>query len=105
MRRLRASGVRSDGRRRDGGQRTSVALADAVTGEPVDDAETDLVVVRTRLRPNGELAYELNGAVGALALIGDCASRRRLTNAVLRRNTVMRRFDEGWLHGAAAVVM
>jgi 2,4-dienoyl-CoA reductase (NADPH2) len=81
---------------------STVFLADSVTGEP-DETEADLVVVRTRLRVNDELARELDGAGPAVVLIGDCASPRRLSHAVLDANVALRRFHEGRL-GAAAMV-
>jgi 2,4-dienoyl-CoA reductase (NADPH2) len=82
----------------------TVALADAVTGEPVDGIEADLVVVRTKLRPNVELAHDLDGEVAALTLVGDCASPRRLTHAVLEANRAMRRFDAGQLSTTPTIV-
>jgi 2,4-dienoyl-CoA reductase (NADPH2) len=82
-----------------------VALADVITGEPVAELEADLVVVRVALRPNDELARELDGKVGAIALIGDCASPRRLTHAVLDANRAIRRFNAGALSSAATVVV
>jgi 2,4-dienoyl-CoA reductase (NADPH2) len=83
---------------------TRVELADAVTGDPAGATEADLVAVRTTLRSNDELARELEGGVAALALIGDCASPRRLTHAVLEANRAMRRFTAGQLTSSAAVV-
>jgi 2,4-dienoyl-CoA reductase-like NADH-dependent reductase (Old Yellow Enzyme family) len=83
---------------------TCVALADVVTGAPVDEIEAELFVVRTKLRPNDELAHELDGRVPALAVIGDCASPRRLTHAVLDANNAIRRFNAGRLSSAAMVV-
>jgi 2,4-dienoyl-CoA reductase-like NADH-dependent reductase (Old Yellow Enzyme family) len=82
---------------------TTVSLADAVTGEP-DETEAELVVVRTRLGVNDGLLRGLDGSVPALAAIGDCASPRRLTHAVLDANIALRRFDEGRLNGAGTVV-
>lgn len=83
---------------------TSVALADAISGEPVDGTEADLVVVRTRLRVNDELAHQLEGAVPAIAVIGDCASPRRLNHAVLEADQAIRRFNAGQQSGAATIV-
>jgi 2,4-dienoyl-CoA reductase-like NADH-dependent reductase (Old Yellow Enzyme family) len=83
--------------------RTTVSLADSVTGEP-DETEADLVVVRTRLAVDDGLLRELDGVVPALAPVGDCASPRRLSHAVLDANTALRRFDEGRLNGAGTVV-
>jgi 2,4-dienoyl-CoA reductase-like NADH-dependent reductase (Old Yellow Enzyme family)/thioredoxin reductase len=82
---------------------STLALADSVNGEP-SETEADLVVVRTRLRVNDELARELDGAGPALALIGDCASPRRLTHAVLDANVALRRFAEGRLGRDAMIV-
>lgn len=82
----------------------TVALSDAVTGEPVDGSEADLVVVRSKLRSNDELGRELDGKVRALALIGDCASPRRLSHAVLEANRALRRFDRGQLRGSPTIV-
>jgi 2,4-dienoyl-CoA reductase (NADPH2) len=81
----------------------SVSLADAVTGAP-DATEADLVVVRTRLGVDDALLRALDGAVPALAAIGDCAAPRRLTHAVLDANIALRRFAEGRLGGSGTVV-
>src|SRR6266540_2823832 len=75
---------------------STVSLADSVNGEP-SETEADLVVVRTRLQVNDGLLRELDGAGPALALVGDCASPRRLTHAVLEANVAVRRFAEGRL--------
>jgi 2,4-dienoyl-CoA reductase (NADPH2) len=82
---------------------TTVSLADSVNGEP-DKTTADLVVVRTRLGVNDELLRELDGAGPALVAIGDCASPRRLTHAVLDANKALREFDAGRLRSAAMVV-
>jgi 2,4-dienoyl-CoA reductase (NADPH2) len=106
IRRLRAARVRFhtlvsvssiDGR--------SVALADVVTAEPLGELRADLVAVRTALAPNAKLAHELDGQVAATAVIGDCASPRRLTHAVLDANRTIRRFNAGELSSAAMVVV
>src|SRR5436190_3876687 len=80
-----------------------ISLADSVNGEP-SETEADLVVVRTRLRVHDELPRALDGAGPALALVGDCASPRRLTRAVLDADLAVRRFDEGRLSPEAMVV-
>jgi 2,4-dienoyl-CoA reductase (NADPH2) len=82
---------------------STVSLADAVNGEP-DETSADLVVVRTRLRVNDELARELDGAGPAVAVIGDCASPRRLYHAVLDANKALRAFEAGQLSRAAMIV-
>jgi 2,4-dienoyl-CoA reductase (NADPH2) len=82
---------------------STVSLADSVNGE-LSETEADLVVVRTRLRVNDGLLRELEGAGPALALVGDCASPRRLTHAVLDANVALRRFDEGRLVPEAMIV-
>ena len=106
LRRLRGNGVRFhtlvaavsiDGRK--------LALADAITGEPLDSLDADLVVVRTKLRANAALAHELDGRVGAIAVIGDCAAPRRLTHAVLDANRALRRFHAGELSSVAMIVV
>ncbi len=105
MRRLRGNGVRFrtlvsvtgvSGRK--------VALADAISGAQVEGVEAELIVVRSKLRPNDELAHELEGRGPAIAVIGDCASPRRLTHAVLDGNNAIRRFNTGHLTSAARVV-
>lgn len=105
MRRLRGHGVRF----RTMVKVTSVtgralALSDTVTGESVDGAEADLVVVRSTLRSNEELSRELDGKVDALALIGDCASPRRLTHAVLEANRALQKFGTGQLNSSPTIV-
>ncbi len=106
LRRLRGSGVRFhtlvgvtsiDGRR--------VALADAITGEPLEPLDAELVAVRTKLHPNAGLAHDLDGRVAAIAVIGDGAAPRRLTHAVLDANRTLRRFHAGELSSAAMVVV
>jgi len=82
---------------------TTVSLADAVTGEP-SETSAELVVVRTKLRPNDELLHELDGRVPALGSIGDASSARRLSHAVLDANRIVRRFHEGRLGNQAMVV-
>jgi 2,4-dienoyl-CoA reductase-like NADH-dependent reductase (Old Yellow Enzyme family) len=75
---------------------TTVSLADSLTGER-SRVDADLVVVKSSLRVNDELLHELEGEVPALAVVGDCASPRRITHAVLDANTVMRQFNAGRL--------
>jgi 2,4-dienoyl-CoA reductase (NADPH2) len=82
---------------------STVSLADAVSGEP-DETTAELVVVRTRLGVNDELLRELDGAGPSLAAIGDCASPRRLSHAVLDANKALRAFEAGRLSAAAMVV-
>jgi 2,4-dienoyl-CoA reductase (NADPH2) len=77
---------------------TTVALTDSVTGEP-SETSGDLVVVTPRLQVENELASLLEGAVPALAAVGDCAAPRRLNHAVLEANLALRRFDAGELAG------
>ena len=105
LRRLRGNGVRFhtlvrateiDGRR--------VALADVITGAQTEELDADLVVVRTKLAPNADLAHDLDGQVGAITVIGDCASPRRLTHAILDANRTVRRFNAGELSSDAMVV-
>jgi 2,4-dienoyl-CoA reductase-like NADH-dependent reductase (Old Yellow Enzyme family) len=106
LRRLRLNGVRFHtlvtAARIDGHR---VQLADAITGEPCDELEADLIVVRTPLRADAHLAFELDGQIGAIAVIGDCAAPRRLTHAVLDANRAIRRFAGGELSSAAMVVV
>lgn len=73
---------------------TTVSLADSVTGEAME-ASADLVAVRTLLQVNDEIVRELDGRVASLATIGDCASPRRITHAILEANQVMRAFNSG----------
>jgi 2,4-dienoyl-CoA reductase (NADPH2) len=102
--RLRANGVRFRSFARvTGVDGTTISLADAVTGEPADGVEADLLVVRTGLRPNDELMHELEGRVPALVAIGDCSAPRRLSHAVLDASFALRRFEAGQLTGAAVV--
>lgn len=82
---------------------TTVTLADAVNGEP-SETTAELVVVRTKLRPNDELLRELDGQVPALGSIGDASAARRLSHAVLDANRIVRRFHEGRLGSEAMVV-
>ena len=71
-----------------------MSLADAVTGEAME-ASADLVAVRTQMHVNDEIVRELDGPRSSLATIGDCASPRRITHAILEANLVMRAFDSG----------
>jgi 2,4-dienoyl-CoA reductase (NADPH2) len=105
MRRLRGGGVRfRTGVKVTRCAGTALSLADVVTGEAVEGADADLVVVRTRLRANDDLARELDGEVPALALIGDCSSPRRLTHAVLDANSALRHYAEGRLSSSPQAV-
>ncbi|HEY2936347.1 MAG TPA: FAD-dependent oxidoreductase [Gaiellaceae bacterium] len=80
-----------------------VSLAEGFAGE-LTETTADLVVVRTRMRANDELARRLEGAGPALALIGDASAPRRLNHAVLDANLAVRRFDEGRLGSAATAL-
>jgi 2,4-dienoyl-CoA reductase (NADPH2) len=82
---------------------STVSLADAVTGE-ASEIEAELLVVRTRLRPDDALLRELDGEVPALVAVGDCSAARRLSHAVLDANTALRQFDEGRIGNAGMVV-
>jgi hypothetical protein len=77
---------------------TTIGLTDAITGEPSETA-ADLVVVVPRLRAETELTRSLEGAVPAIAAVGDCAAPRRLNHAVLEANLALRRFEAGELSG------
>ena len=105
LRRLRRQGVRFhplvDATAIDG---SSVELADAITGERLAPLEADLVVIRTRLVANDELATALQGSPGAVAVIGDCAAPRKLTHAVLEANRAIRRFNAAELPSFASIV-
>jgi 2,4-dienoyl-CoA reductase (NADPH2) len=78
---------------------TTVSLADTVTGEPTQ-TDADLLVYQPTLRSNGELAQQLAGHVGMLAVVGDCVSPRRLSHAILDANRVVRRLALGQLDAA-----
>lgn len=80
-----------------------VSLRDGFAGEH-SETTADLVVVRTKLRANDQIARALEGAGPALALIGDAAAPRRLNHAVLDANLALRRFNEGRL-GSAAIAL
>ena len=82
---------------------STVSLADAVTGE-ASEIEAELLVVRTRLRPDDALLRELGGEVPALVSVGDCSAARRLSHAVLDANTALRHFDEGRIDNVGMVV-
>jgi 2,4-dienoyl-CoA reductase-like NADH-dependent reductase (Old Yellow Enzyme family) len=73
---------------------STISLADSVTGEPLE-CSAELVVVRTPMRVNDELARELDGAAPAVAMIGDCLSPRRITQAMLEANLAVRALDRG----------
>jgi 2,4-dienoyl-CoA reductase (NADPH2) len=75
--------------------RTTVSLADPVTGESAGETTADLVVVRTRLRVDDQLVRELEGEVPALVAIGDCSAPRRLSHAVLDATVALRNFEAG----------
>jgi 2,4-dienoyl-CoA reductase (NADPH2) len=77
-----------------------VSLAEGYGAEPAE-TEAALVVVRTALRVNDNLARELEGAGPALATIGDASAPRRLNHAVLDANLALRAFDAGRLGTAA----
>jgi 2,4-dienoyl-CoA reductase (NADPH2) len=81
----------------------TISLVEGFAGER-SETTADLVVVRTRLRANDELARELEGAGPALALIGDASAPRRLNHAVLDANLAVKRFDEGRLGSAATAL-
>jgi 2,4-dienoyl-CoA reductase-like NADH-dependent reductase (Old Yellow Enzyme family) len=81
----------------------TVALTEGFAGEPAETA-ADLVVVRTRLRANDELARDLEGAGPALATVGDASAPRRLNHAVFDANLAIQRFDAGRL-GPVAVAL
>lgn len=76
---------------------TTVRLTNSVTGEPAGEVEADLVVVRTNLTMNNQLALELDGRVGAIASIGDSVSPRRLSHAVTDASLVLNAFEAGTL--------
>lgn len=76
---------------------TTVTLVNSVTGEPAGTLETDLVVVRSNLGVNDQLAHELEEKVPALASIGDCVSPRRLSHAVTDAMLVLNAFEAGQL--------
>jgi len=105
LRRLRAGGVRFR-TLVDVTQVSGVRLAftDAITGEPTEGTEADLVVIAPRLRVDDELANELDGEVPALAVIGDCAAPRRLSHAILDANRALRRFNAGAQNDVSTVV-
>jgi hypothetical protein len=81
---------------------TRISLADAVTSEP-SELDADLLVVRSRLAPNGALLHDLDGEVPALVSIGDCSAARRLSHAVLDANMALRRFEAGLLQSSPMV--
>jgi pyruvate/2-oxoglutarate dehydrogenase complex dihydrolipoamide dehydrogenase (E3) component len=85
------------------GDGPTISLVEGFAGER-SETTADLVVVRTRLRANDELARELEGAGPALALIGDASAPRRLNHAVLDANLAVKRFDEGRLGSAATAL-
>lgn len=78
-------------------QGTTVQLFDTLTGESSERLEADLVVVRTHLGVNDELARVLDGKVPSVACIGDCVSPRRLSHAVADASFTLRAFEAGTL--------
>jgi 2,4-dienoyl-CoA reductase (NADPH2) len=82
----------------------TVSLADAVTGEP-SETQAELLVVRTRLKPDDSLLRELEDDVPALVSIGDCSAARRLSHAVLDANAALRQFDAGLIGSAGMVAI
>ncbi|NUR76774.1 MAG: hypothetical protein HOQ28_10885, partial [Thermoleophilia bacterium] len=80
-----------------------VSLAEGF-GKKHTETEAGLVVVRTALRANDELARALEDAGPALATIGDASAPRRLNHAVLDANLAIRAFDAGRLRAAAAAL-
>jgi len=81
----------------------TVSLAEGFGGEPAE-TEAELVVVRTAMRANDDLARALEGAGPALVTIGDAAAPRRLNHAVFDANLAIRAFDAGRL-GAGAFAL
>jgi 2,4-dienoyl-CoA reductase (NADPH2) len=77
-----------------------VALAEGFGAKPAE-TEAGLVVVRTALRANDELARALDGAGPAVATIGDASAPRRLNHAVFDANLAVRAFDAGRLQTTA----
>jgi 2,4-dienoyl-CoA reductase (NADPH2) len=104
LRRLRQAGVRfrtlSTVSAVDG---TRVTISDTVTGEE-SETTADLVVVKTMLAAQDELARELDGSGPALVAIGDAAAPRRISHAVLEANVALRRFEEGRLNAVAVAL-
>jgi 2,4-dienoyl-CoA reductase (NADPH2) len=102
--RLRAAGVRfRPFTTVVGVEGTTVRVEDTVTGERGELA-ADLVVVKTMLAVQDELASTLEGAVPALVAIGDSAAPRRMSHAVLEANVALRRFEEGRLGLVATAI-
>jgi 2,4-dienoyl-CoA reductase-like NADH-dependent reductase (Old Yellow Enzyme family) len=81
---------------------TTISLADAVTGEP-GQATADLLVYQPQLGSTVDLADDLAGDVGVLALVGDCVAPRRMSQAILDANRVIRRLGSGQLKSAPVV--
>ncbi len=77
-----------------------VLLTEGFAAEPVE-TEADLVVVRTALRANDELARALDGVGPAVTTIGDASAPRRLNHAVFDANLAIRAFDAGRLQTTA----
>ncbi len=81
---------------------TTIALADAITGEP-SQATADLLVYQPQLASTAELAEQLAGDVGVIALVGDCVAPRRMSQAILDANRVIRRLGAGQLQAPPIV--
>jgi 2,4-dienoyl-CoA reductase (NADPH2) len=77
-----------------------VSLTEGFAAEPAE-TEADLVVVRTALRANDELARALDGVGPAVTTIGDASAPRRLNHAVFDANLAIRAFDAGRLQTTA----
>jgi len=82
---------------------TSVQLVHSLSGEPGGSLEADLVVVRTHLGVNDELARALDGKVPSVACIGDSVSPRRLSHAVADASFALRAFEAGTLTASHVV--
>ena len=81
---------------------TTITLADAITGEP-SQATADLLVYQPQLASTAELAEQLAGDVGVIALVGDCVAPRRMSQAILDANRVIRRLGAGQLQAPPIV--
>jgi 2,4-dienoyl-CoA reductase (NADPH2) len=78
----------------------TVSLAEGFGAEPAE-TEADLVVVRTAMRANDDLARALEDAGPAVVTIGDASAPRRLNHAVFDANLAVRAFDQGRLGSVA----
>ena len=76
---------------------TAVQLVDTLTGEPGEVLDADLVVVRTNLGVNDQLATDLDRKVASIVCIGDSVSPRRLSHAVADASFALRAFEAGTL--------